>query len=98
MINKKLISLREIKELKLETLIKMTDLATAGFGLVAALAWNEAIQALFNKFLPKNTDGGIIAQVFYAIVVTVLVVLVIVRLGRMTGRAKEDLEKIKEME
>lgn len=97
MINKKLISLKEIKELKLETLVKMTDLATAGFGLVAALAWNEAIQSLVNKFLPKSTDGGIIAQVFYAVIITVFVVLVTVRLGRMTGRAKEDLDKIKEM-
>ena len=87
---------KDLKELHLEVLVKMTDLAVAGFGLVAALAWNEAIQAIFNKFLPKDSNGGLMAQVLYAILVTIIVVLVIIKLGKMTNKAKEDLEKVKE--
>jgi hypothetical protein len=98
MTNKELLSLKHIKELKLETLAKMTDLATAGFGIVAALAWNEAIQSLVNKFLPKSTDGGLIAQITYAVIITIVVVFVTMRLGRMTGKVKEELEALKKPE
>lgn len=87
---------KELKELHLEVLVKMTDLAVAGFGLVAALSWNDAIQSLFNKFLPQDSNGGILAQVLYAILVTIIVVLVIIKLGKLTNKAKEDLEKVKE--
>lgn len=88
---------KEIKELKLEVLVKMSDLAVAGFGLVAALAWNEAIQGIFSKFLPKDSDGGIIAQLFYAVLITSIVVLVTVKLGKATNKAKEELKETKEV-
>ncbi len=90
-------SLKEIKELRLETLLKISDLATAGFGLVAALAWNEAIQSLFNMFLPKTTGGGLIAQLLYATLITIIVVFITMKLGRMTNKTKEELEGIKEV-
>lgn len=94
MLPKKLLSLRQVKELKVEVLVKISDLAVAGFGLVAALAWNEAIQSLFNKFLPKTTGGGLIAQVLYAGLVTAIVVAITLRLSRMTSSAKADLENL----
>ena len=94
-INPQMPNIKELKELRLEVLVKMSDLATAGFGLVAALAWNEAIQGLFAKFLPKNSNGGIIAQISYAIFVTLIVVLITVKLSKMTNKAKEELKKIK---
>ena len=84
-------TLKEIHELRVETLSKMSDLATAGFGLVAALAWNEAIQSLVNAFLPKSSNGGIVAQLIYAVIITALVVFITMRLGRMTTKAKEEL-------
>jgi len=89
---------KEIKELRLETLLKMTDLATAGFGLVAALAWNDAISALFSKFLPKTTGGGIMAQVLYAVLVTFLIVFITIRLSRLTGSARTELEQMKDQQ
>lgn len=88
-------TIKEIRELKLETLTKMSDLATAGFGLVAALAWNEAIQSLVNSILPKNSSGGITAQIIYAVIITALVVFVTMRLGKMTNAAKEQLAEAK---
>lgn len=87
--------LKEIHELRVETLTKMSDLATAGFGLVAALAWNEAIQSLFNKFLPKTTGGGLIAQLLYASLITLIVVFITMKLGKMTSKAKEAVESDK---
>ncbi|MFA5020824.1 MAG: DUF5654 family protein [Patescibacteria group bacterium] len=91
----KKMNLKEIKELRLEILTRMTDLAIAGFGLVAALAWNDSIRALFDRFLPKTADSGAISQLFYAVIITIIVVLVTLKLGRMTSKAKDELKEFK---
>ncbi|MCG2693045.1 DUF5654 family protein [Candidatus Parcubacteria bacterium] len=79
------------KELKLEILEKMSTLVTAGFGLVAALAWNEAIKKLFETIFGKQSN--LIAMFGYAIIVTVIVVLATVKLGRLVNKVKEELNK-----
>ena len=71
-----------------EVLDKMVQLVTAAFGLVAALAWNEAIQALFTLIFGEA--GNLAAKFFYAVVVTVVVVFVTVRLGRLAERVKRE--------
>ena len=71
-----------------EVLDKLVELITAAFGLVAALAWNTAIQELFTMIFPEA--GDLIAKFLYAVVVTVLVVFVTIRLGRLAERAKEQ--------
>lgn len=68
------------RSLKEEVLAQIRTLATAGFGFVAALAWNEAIQALFRSLLPSRS--GLVAKFAYAIVVTVVVVIITTRLGQ----------------
>jgi hypothetical protein len=57
----------------------------AAFGLVAGLAWNEAIQALINQLFPlqKNT---FLAKFAYAILVTILVVVVSTYVMRLFER------------
>ncbi len=77
--------------LKLELIEKMTTLVTAGFGFVAGLAWNEAIQGLFATILPEA--GGLVAKFSYATVITVAVVLITTKLSRMSGVLKEKLNK-----
>lgn len=67
-----------------EVLRTIIELATAAFGLVAALAWNAAIQALFEAVLPQA--GDLVAKFAYAIVVTIIAVVVIMRLGRLAER------------
>lgn len=39
-----------------EVLDKLVELVTAAFGLVAALAWNTAIQAFFTLIFPEAGD------------------------------------------
>lgn len=75
--------------LKLELVEKMSTLVTAGFGFVAGLAWNEAIQAFFKMVLPEQSN--LIAKFLYAIVITVIVVLVTTKLSRMANVLKEKL-------
>ena len=59
---------------------RMITLVLGGFGLVAALAWNEAIQALFNKVF--GSAGSLVAKFGYAVLITIIVVLVSFRLSR----------------
>ncbi len=75
--------------LRVEILEKMQTLVTAGFGLVAALAWNSAIQDVFNLLFPNS--GSLIAKFLYAIFITVIVVIITSRLGRMIGQLKQSL-------
>ncbi len=68
----------------------MLQLMTATFGLVAALAWNEAIQELFTAIFGEA--GSLAAKFFYAVLITV-VVFVTIRLGRLSDRLKKDEEE-----
>ena len=61
---------------------------TTAFGLVAALAWNEAIRALINNFFSKGQ--GIISLFIYAILVTVIAVVVSTRLIKIKTRFDEQ--------
>lgn len=76
------------KSLKLELVEKISTLATAGLGLVAALAWNDAIQSLFNRFFPEQS--GLIAKFFYAVLITALVVIITTRLARLADKLKKE--------
>src|SRR5581483_8824600 len=65
-----------------EVLDKMSALATAAFGLVAALAWNNAIQAVFKRWYPSPDDpNAILPLVGYAALVTIVAVLIILWIG-----------------
>lgn len=79
------------KGLKSEFLKTMTQLATASFGLVAALAWNDTIQSFINHFIKEGS--GFISKLIYAIIVTILAVSVTYYLGKSTQEAKEEEEK-----
>lgn len=77
------------KQLHWEVLEKMTALVTAGFGLVAALAWNEAIKKLFQQIF--DAQSNLAAMFGYAALVTMIVVLLTVKLGQATSAIKEQL-------
>jgi hypothetical protein len=59
----------------------MIGLATAAFGLVAALEWNTFITDLIALFLKPGT--GVWAELLYAVVITIVAVVVIQALGKL---------------
>lgn len=61
----------------------MIALASASLGLVAALAWNEAIKATLTMLGLGDSLAGLYT---YAIVATVIAVLVLIWLGRIASR------------
>lgn len=82
----------EQKSFHIEVVDKMLTLATSGFGLVAALAWNSFIQELVNNYvkgvLPEGS--GLISLFVYAVIVTILAVVVTLQLSRLLKKLKND--------
>lgn len=77
---------------------KLAALITAAFGLVAALAWNEAIKALFigpcgaeNAGALCNLSAG--GPWVYALVVTIIAVIAAVWIGKVESKAKGSGKK-----
>jgi uncharacterized membrane protein YjjP (DUF1212 family) len=62
----------------------MIALASASLGLVAALAWNEAIKATIVAIF--GTSDSLAGLYTYAILATVLAVAVLITLARMAAR------------
>lgn len=62
----------------------MIALGTAAFGLIAALAWNKFITDLIGMFL--KAGAGIWAELAYAVIITIVAILVIQALGRLAER------------
>ena len=65
----------------------MIALASASLGLVAALAWNEAIKATL-ALLGLGDD--LVGLYSYAILATVLAIVVLVWLGKLAARVGGD--------
>jgi len=77
--------------LRLEVIEKISSLATASLGLIAALAWNEAIIEVFKKIFGEQ--GTLVAKLIYAVVVTILVVFITIKFGKVINKLKEKVEK-----
>jgi uncharacterized membrane protein YidH (DUF202 family) len=67
-----------------EVIEKIAALITAAFGLVAALAWNEAIQEIFR--LVFGEQSGVWAMIAYAVIVTIIAVVVTIWIGRVAEK------------
>lgn len=71
-------------EVKPSYLGTMIALATAAFGLIAALAWNKFITDIIGLFLKPGS--GVWAELLYAIVITIIAVVVIQNLAKLAER------------
>jgi hypothetical protein len=67
-----------------EIIEKIASLIIAAFGLVAALAWNGAIQAIFKEVF--GTAEGLIPMLVYAVVVTIVAVVITVWIAKISGK------------
>ncbi len=74
--------------LKQEVMDKIAALVTAAFGLVAALAWNDAIKAIFKQVF--GTDSAVGPMLIYAIMVTIIAVILTIIVARAAAKAKNE--------
>lgn len=58
------------------------------FGLVAGLAWNDAIKSLIEYFFPLSTNT-LFAKFVYAVLITLFVVFVTVYFGKSENKTEE---------
>ncbi|MBP7118593.1 hypothetical protein KBA63_00765 [Candidatus Woesebacteria bacterium] len=67
---------RKKQALQEKLIDEMLRLSTSGFGLVAALAWNDLIRKTVEQYIEPvvGKNSSIISLFIYAIVVTVLAV------------------------
>lgn len=73
------------KQLHIAIFKQLIVLSTAGFGLVAALAWNSVIQDLVNNYIkPYLPKGSSLVSLFlYAVIITVIAVTVTYQLTKI---------------
>ncbi|HEV7179263.1 MAG TPA: DUF5654 family protein [Candidatus Baltobacteraceae bacterium] len=62
----------------------MIALATVAFGLIAAGAWNKFIGDVIAIFLKPGS--GVWAELIYAIIITIVAILVVQSLGKLAER------------
>lgn len=72
---------RETTKMVLQSMI---TLASAALGLVAALAWNDAIKETIKLLL--HGDESLASKYTYAVLATLIAVIVIVVLSRIAAR------------
>lgn len=71
-----------INNFKNEFKNKITGYILAGFGFVAALAWNDAIRALIDQIL-KTDRSTLTAKFVYAVIITIVVVILSMKLIKL---------------
>lgn len=80
--------------IKQEVRKKTAGYIVGAFGLVAGLAWNDAVRALIDLYFPA-AQGSVWAKFGYAAVVTVLVVIAGLYVARLLVRKEEEVEREK---
>ena len=74
--------------LKVVVLDKIAALITAAFGLIAALAWNDAIKLIFKSIFGEEDAIG--PMLIYAIIVTIVAVILTIIVARAVSNARKD--------
>jgi len=66
----------EAGKVRSEVKQKIGTYIMAGLGLIVSLAWNEAVKSLIEKYFPLAGGDGTLAKVLYALILTIIVVVV----------------------
>ena len=75
-----------------QTVIKtIITLVTTAFGLVAGLAWNDAIQKLIESVM--GAGDALTGLFIYAVVVTIIAVVVTILLARLAAKMGVEIEE-----
>lgn len=82
-------------EVKGQVMQTISTLLTTAFGLIAALAWNEAIKAIITTFVGKGND--LMGLLIYAIIITIIAVIATLLIARALP-APEPVQLVKIVE
>ena len=76
---------------KIEIVKTLATMMTTAFAFVAGLAWNGAIEAVIKEFI--EAGSATTGLVIYAVLVTIIAVIVTILLGRTLGKLGIDTEE-----
>lgn len=76
-------------ELKKEIRERVAGYLAAAFGLVAGLAWNDAIKSLIEYLFPSKPQG-VLTKFIYAIIITLVVVLITIYIVKALKREDKN--------
>lgn len=82
---------RKVRTLTGEVVAQLLALATSALGLVAALAWNDAVQAVFKEYFPAA--GGVAGRFVYALLLSLVIIVITINLTRLAQYAKNGSKK-----
>jgi len=90
---------KQAKKYQLAVVSQMLALATNGFGLVAALAWNNVIKEVVESYIKPLIGGGSgLASLFiYAALITFLAVTITLQLSKIKEALEENNEFVKKL-
>lgn len=77
----------EIRRLHSDVIGRVATLIIASLGLIAALAWDTALKHLFEDLF--GATGTLLEELSYAVVITILAVIISVSLGKLFLRRKK---------
>jgi hypothetical protein len=75
------------KSFKLQLVETFATLMTAAFGMIAALAWNEAIKYAVHEVF--GDSNALVPLFVYAVIVTILAVICIILIARSLGKLRD---------
>ncbi len=82
----------ESAALGVEVKEKVVGYILAALGLVAGLAWNEAVRALIEAVFPGDTNS-LLAKFVYAVAVSIIVIVVSLYLTRLNKKRENAVKK-----
>ena len=87
---------QSLTEFPLALIKNMITLATSGFGVVVALAWNEAIKQSVELYISPylGANSGIASLFIYAVIMTFLAVTVTMQLSQIEKKVEQLHEKV----
>ena len=74
----------KLTDMKRQVMETIATLITTAFGLIAALAWNEAIKALIIQLL--GAGNGLTGLFIYAIIITIIAIIAAVWIARLIAK------------
>lgn len=78
--------LAALRTLQREIVDKLADFSAAAFGVVAALAWNDAIKTWYATVVKPGDGVGSLFQ--YAVLITIIGVLITLLIAHIAARLK----------
>lgn len=85
----------DVKEMRKTAREKVWGYIAAALGLVAGLAWNEAIKGLIDHYFPIQRDS-VWAKLWYAVIITIVVVFIMVKFEKIFKKEEEKIDKEQE--